>query len=512
MSRHLLYYILINALIAILLVWHSYTRYDDFKNHHIALANESVNSLSLEISNFIKERQRLVALFAKQHEKLISQIIEQTDNDNLKTSMREQLREFFPQSFTFTVANNNGIPYLADFDGHVGELCVTDIARFSHSGKNQPQIHPGIDAYHFDIMSNIKTIHSDTIFFVSFHADILGSTIKAIEIPGHTLQLVFSNERLLLEVNNKGARNNTLRDDYRLTSKETGMILASTKVDNSRWHAIDLHHPNLFSSYLKKTLIESSIFLLFSMVITAFFYYRIKNEEMLRTIAENSKNDFLSIISHELRTPLTSIHGAITLLADNRLEMSNDKSKQMLDIAKKNTSHLLHLINEILDFRKIESNSMEYNFQECELNEVIQEAVNGMNDYANQYNASIIFSRHEKPVYANIDKLRIIQVANNLISNAIKYGAPNDTIKVEMTVSDNIARISIHDNGAGVPTDFVDKIFDKFAQANIQNKSKGSTGLGLNIARTFIEAHHGRINFTTSSQGSTFYFELPVNK
>ena len=183
----------------------------------------------------------------------------------------------------------------------------------------------------------------------------------------------------------------------------------------------------------------------------------------------------------------------------------------MLEIAKRNTSQLLLLINDILDFRKIESGNVEYNFQPADINKVIEETIDGMDDYAKQYNASVKLIKYSNPVHALIDKVRITQVATNLLSNAIKYGAQNDTITVEVSKSGDYIRVSFKDNGTGIPEEFAGKIFDKFTQANIRNKTKGSTGLGLNIAKTFINAHHGNIDFTTSPQGTTFYFEIPVH-
>lgn len=512
MSKHLLYFLIINTLIAFLLSWNAYIRYNDFRDHHVALATESVKSLSLEISDFIEERQRLVAIFAREHADIISQLATQPDNEKLETILQNKLSEYFPELFTFTVASEKGVPYLIDIEEQVGELCKKDIVQFSKTGENITQVHPGIDAYHFDIMSNLQTEAGRLIFFVSFHADILANLVKAIEIPNHRLELVIQNERTLLEISRDGARNKTPRNDYRLTDTETSRILATTPVEHSRWHAIDSHQPKLFSNYLKKILIENSVFLLISFVITAFFNYRIRQEEILRIMAENSRNDFLSIISHELRTPLTSIYGAISLLADKQLDINSDKSKTMLDIAKRNTSQLLHLVNEILDFRKIESGNVEYDFQPMELHSVIDEAIEGMQEYAKQFGTSINFKKYDSPVNVFIDRTRIIQVINNLLSNAIKYGAQNDSVSIDVTLADHMAKISFHDNGPGIPEEFTNKVFEKFSQANIRNKIKGSTGLGLNIARTFVNAHNGEINFTTSPQGTTFYFTLPVKE
>ena len=509
MSKHLLYFLIINTLIVLLLAWNTFVR---FKEHHYTLAEESVRTLSHEVTGFIKEHQRLVSLFAEEYKELIEKLINNPEDDQLKSSMDKHLLRFFPQYFAFTIADKKGNPYLIDFNGQLGELCTNDISEFAKIQVNNPQIHPGVNAYHFDIMTSVKSDNTDFIFFVSFHADTLGKIIKTIEVPQHRLELVLKNEKTLLEVSRQGARNNIYRADYRLSEQEISTILASIEVNNSRWHAIDSYQPALLSTYLNKSIIEASIFILFSILITTFFNLQIKKEERRRIIAENSKNDFLSIISHELRTPLTSIHGAISLLADTAIRDDKEKAKQMLDVAKRNCSQLLFLINEILDFRKIETGKLEYNFQRVELNSIIEEAISGLGDYARQYGASIDFKKHDTPVYIQADTQRITQVVNNILSNAIKYGAPDDTVNVDIVLLDDFVRVNFHDHGPGIPDDFIDKIFNRFTQANIAGKSSGSAGLGLNIAKTFIDAHNGNINFTTSSQGTTFYFDLPLTK
>ena len=511
MSKHLLYFLVINVLIILLLIWNSYVRFNDFKDHHITLAEESVKSLSNEVNGFIKEHQRLVTLFAENHRDLIKGLISDPENEKLQSTMKKHLLSFFPNYFSFTIADQKGEPYLVDFDGHIGELCRNDIAKFAASKKNSTQVHPGLDDYHFDVMTQLAIDNTELIFFVSFHADTLGKIIKTIEVPNHILQLVLKNERLLLEVNRQGARNNSYRDDYRLTEQETHYILASAPVDNSRWHAIDSYQPTLFSTYLKRNLMEAGVFSLISILITTFFNLQIKKEETRRIIAENSKNDFLSIISHELRTPLTSIHGAISLLTDTPIKNNPEKSSHMLDVAKRNCNQLLFLINEILDFRKIETGKLEYDFQRVELNSIVEEALFNMEDYAKQYSTGIIFNKHDKPVYVQADAHRITQVVNNLLSNAIKYGATAGQVIVSINLLDDFVRVNFHDKGPGIPVEFADKIFDKFTQANIAGKaSSGSAGLGLNIAKKFIDAHGGKINFTTSDKGTTFYFDLPL--
>ena len=167
MSKHLLYFLVINVLIILLLIWNSYVRFNNFKDYHITLAEESVKSLSNEVNGFIKEHQRLVTLFAENHRDLIKSLISDPEDEKLQSTMKKHLLAFFPNYFSFTIADQKGEPYLVDFDGHIGELCTNDIAEFAVSRKNTTQVHPGLDDYHFDIMTHLAIDNTDLIFYVN---------------------------------------------------------------------------------------------------------------------------------------------------------------------------------------------------------------------------------------------------------------------------------------------------------------------------------------------------------
>lgn len=512
MSKYLSFFILLVVIISSLLVWVGSLRINDFKEYHNILSASSTSNLAHEINNFIKERQRFVLLFANEHVELIEQMINQPDNDQIKENIKQQLKQYFPKYFTFTIANNKGKPLLDDFDGFIGDLCVNDIETFASTGINNPRIHPGVSAYHFDIMAPLNIRNKKLILFVSFQGDILGRIINNIQVPGHNLAMVIKSEAVVLEATSVGARNKTIRNDYRLSEDELGNILNEKQIKETKWYAIDSIKPEVIDKFVTATIIQGLVLLSVSLLVISLFIIRLRNEENRRLLAEKAKDDFLSIVSHELRTPLTSIHGALSLLAGGTLKDNPDQTQSMLDIANRNSSQLLFLINELLDFRKIESGKLEYNFEKVELNSLITETIEGLSDYAQQYNATFLYSKSADPVYVYIDHGRIKQVLNNLLSNAVKYGSENDNINIDVELIDNKVRVSITDHGEGVPEEFIPRIFEKFSQANVTNKqTTGGTGLGLNITKTFIEAHHGTIDFQTQQgKGSTFYFELPV--
>jgi signal transduction histidine kinase len=230
--------------------------------------------------------------------------------------------------------------------------------------------------------------------------------------------------------------------------------------------------------------------------------------------ANQSKSEFLSVMSHELRTPLTSIKGALGILSSGKIAGIPDKALKLLKVANENSDRLVLLINDILDFEKLLAGRMPFHKEPIVLEELINEAITLSQGYAQQYKVTIKF---EKNVIAklkvNADKNRLTQVLLNLLSNAIKYSPENGHVLVTAEPNDSVVRVSVIDQGQGVPPDFQSQIFSHFSQADTSNtRAKGGTGLGLAISKEIIERHEGRIGFNSpAGEGATFFFELPLS-
>lgn len=228
---------------------------------------------------------------------------------------------------------------------------------------------------------------------------------------------------------------------------------------------------------------------------------------------ETMKNEFIAIVSHELRTPLTSIRGSLGILKTEKICPLSDQAKELLDIANNNCERLIRLINDILDIEKIEAGRMEFRFKRIELNKLIQETIQANLALASKQDLKIDFSTDEI-FYVWADQDKLTQVITNLLSNAIRYSPQNGVVKIRLTNLIDKVRVSVIDNGPGIPKEFRNKIFDKFTQADSSDARKLSgTGLGLNISKVIIERHGGNISFlTTEGKGSTFYFDLPIEE
>ncbi|WLQ15308.1 CHASE domain-containing protein [Hahella aquimaris] len=232
-----------------------------------------------------------------------------------------------------------------------------------------------------------------------------------------------------------------------------------------------------------------------------------------RAEAERIKDEFISTISHELRTPLTAINGSLTLL-DSKIALATpDKHAHMIDIARRNTDRLLNLVNAILDLKKMASGEMTLQLSHFNLAQLVSDVL-ALNQGLT-HNADVSFSLQipsDCAVVVEADEERLTQVLTNLISNAAKFSPPHSEIVVAITLEDHVARVSVTDKGPGVPPEFQNRIFGRFAQADSSNtRNKSGTGLGLNISKAIIERHGGKIGFHNNPRGGcTFYFELPV--
>jgi len=231
--------------------------------------------------------------------------------------------------------------------------------------------------------------------------------------------------------------------------------------------------------------------------------------------ANQAKSEFLSVMSHELRTPLTSIKGAISMLSSGKIIDLPENAQEMLAIADRNSNRLILLINDILDIEKLLAGKMTFHKEKLIIRDLIDLAVADIQAYAKPFGVSFKVKMHEcADVSVIADENRLMQVLSNFLSNAIKYSPQDASVLISAQCKDHKVRISVTDQGKGVPTDFHDRIFSHFSQADSSDtREKGGTGLGLAISKEIIERQGGSIGFTSEpGKGATFYFELEVTE
>ena len=240
--------------------------------------------------------------------------------------------------------------------------------------------------------------------------------------------------------------------------------------------------------------------------------YAVARDVQQQKQVEEMKNDFISVVSHELRTPLTSIRGALGLLAGGVAGELPERARTLLDIAANNSARLGRLINDILDIEKIESGKMGFRFSPVELMPLLEQAVESHRVYAQAYEVEprIVAGAAGVRIWADSDRFQ--QVVINLMSNACKFSPRGGVVEIAAARGDGgQVRISVTDHGKGIPPEFQERIFEKFAQADSSStRQKGGTGLGLSISKAIVERHGGRIWFESApGVATTFAFDLP---
>ncbi|MBK6006521.1 PAS domain S-box protein [Ramlibacter ginsenosidimutans] len=230
-----------------------------------------------------------------------------------------------------------------------------------------------------------------------------------------------------------------------------------------------------------------------------------------RKEVERLKDEFISTVSHELRTPLTAIYGSLNLMHSGLAGELPPDARELLSISHDSTERLIRLINDLLDLEKIASGKIEYRVQVQPLAPLVQQALRDTQPYSDGVRVELALQADADPL-VGADADRIVQVCVNLLSNAVKFSQPGARVEVRVTQREGWARVSVTDQGSGVPAEFRDRVFERFAQADSSaRRAKGGTGLGLAICRSIVEAHGGRIGFTSEPGVRTeFFFELPV--
>ena len=229
---------------------------------------------------------------------------------------------------------------------------------------------------------------------------------------------------------------------------------------------------------------------------------------------ERMKSEFVSTVSHELRTPLTSIRASLAMLAEGMAGELPPDVAHLVDVAHESSERLVRMVNDVLDLQKIEAGVMHFERRAQPLLPVAGHALDAMQGYADQLGVTLRLECREpaRQLAAAIDRDRLVQVLTNLLSNAIKFSPRGGLVTLVLEEHEGSARLSVRDQGAGIPPEFQARVFQRFAQADgADTRQQGGTGLGLSIAKSLVEEHGGRIGFETApGEGTTFRVDLPL--
>jgi signal transduction histidine kinase len=227
--------------------------------------------------------------------------------------------------------------------------------------------------------------------------------------------------------------------------------------------------------------------------------------------ANRHKSEFLANMSHELRTPLNAIIGFSEVLLDPSLKVSDEEQSQFLTDVLSSGKHLLGLINEILDLAKIEAGKLELQIEPALLQDVVEAVSNTMRSLAVKKSIDLRVESDERLAPFPMDGARVKQVLLNLVGNAIKFTPEGGRVWVRAGSMNGDVRVEVGDTGPGIPDHDHERIFLEFQQAGSDSGKPQGTGLGLALAKKFVEMHGGKIWLESEvGKGSRFFFTLPI--
>ena len=237
----------------------------------------------------------------------------------------------------------------------------------------------------------------------------------------------------------------------------------------------------------------------------------VANEELKKL--DNAKSEFISIASHQLRTPLTAIKGFLSLVLEGSYGKLSAEVEDVLNKVYVANSHLVDLVENLLNISRIESGRIQYQFALTDISSIVHELEDAFSIVAKGRNLEISFVYPDKPIPPFLlDMQKIREVISNMIDNAIKY-TQKGGVTVRLSGDETKARVSVTDTGVGIAPEDLAVLFQKFRRGKESGKVNVSgTGLGLYVAKNFTEAHGGSISIESEGvgKGSTFTLELPL--
>jgi signal transduction histidine kinase len=227
------------------------------------------------------------------------------------------------------------------------------------------------------------------------------------------------------------------------------------------------------------------------------------------------QEEFLSRVTHDLQAPLASISCALELLSERASKLGGDEAN-FLDVCVRNSQQLGSMIRDILDFSKLQSGKMAIRTAPASMTDILTEAVTSLQPWAKNKKIRLLCRAPQPDLLVLADHQRIVQVFTNLISNAIKFTPEGGSIVATAAPNgDQDGRVvcAVRDTGRGVPKASLEKIFEKFAQAENHDGAQSGVGLGLSIVSEFVKLHGGKVWAESEvGKGSTFYFTLPAQQ
>ncbi|MFA6320951.1 MAG: HAMP domain-containing sensor histidine kinase [Candidatus Omnitrophota bacterium] len=243
-------------------------------------------------------------------------------------------------------------------------------------------------------------------------------------------------------------------------------------------------------------------YLIIGSILKRLFIYatRLKRSDQL-------KSTLVASVAHELKNPITIIRTNLCTLSDGLAGGMNETQKKITDLCVKVTDRMTRIINDLLDLHKIEAGMVDAKREQCDISKLLKSQIEEFDPIINKKNISLVTELLDANLMVWADGDKITRVINNLLSNAIKNTPEGQGLTLRAYPIERFVRFEVADKGPGIPTDKLEKIFDKFERLDT---TKEGTGLGLSITKDIVEMHKGRIWAESApGKGSTFVVVLP---
>ena len=260
-------------------------------------------------------------------------------------------------------------------------------------------------------------------------------------------------------------------------------------------------------------LLYTILFIIFTGTIMyiIFYIYKLRHQIYLEQQLANIKLRFFTDISHELRTPLTLISSPVGEVLEN--EKISHNARKLLTVVHSNTERMLRLVNQILDFRKIENKKMKLLLEKTEVIGLLRKVMDNFKIMAEEKNINFRLQTDQECLYSWIDQDKLEKIVFNLLSNAFKYTPDNKSITVYASTNENRLVISVKDEGIGIDAKKQQSLFQRFETLVNNNILQPSSGIGLSLVKEMIELHQGSIQVNTATGiGSEFIVSLPLDQ
>lgn len=237
----------------------------------------------------------------------------------------------------------------------------------------------------------------------------------------------------------------------------------------------------------------------------------LKQNRQLKEL-DTAKNRFIAVTTHELRTPLSAMIASAEILKLGLYD-SPEQMREFIDIINEQGKQLSDLVNDILDFAKIQAGKMDFYIEYQDMLPVLQNVLRNFGDMAQNNQVTITADALGVDACCYFDELRLKQVFSNIINNAIKYNRPGGTLTVTIEESKEMVKVLFQDTGKGIAHDQFEKVFNEFETIGTVSEHHKGTGLGMPISRKLVEGMGGKIDFNSSlGVGTLFWVEIPKER